>query len=298
MPFDITIAFDKASYLNPQIRMFIDTLKDNIPEDTILHVVTNRGKNDEMRKYIKENINSKFYFIKKSDELQSRCRYMLNCFRIKTDKEWVIKMEMDMLILKHLSTFNEILKEHLHFVLEPENRKIFDDKTESRLWRLMYKAMGIETPTLLIPYRENNEYGLPLIGTGIVCVRSEHLDLINKRWIPLTKICEKWINLNVHPNEQAFTGIVTDSGYPWYLYDAKYKFNPIGHFRDGDFPSTKLIDDCKLPDDTIILDWHRWPWLAHVAKYNPQIREIIDRNKKYIPNDVWNISINRFHENG
>jgi len=296
MSFDITIAFDRAKYLNPQIRMFIDTLKDNIPEDTILHVVTNRGKNDEMRKYIKENINSKFYFIRKTDELQSRCRYMLNTFKVKTDKEWIIKMEMDMLILKHLSAFENILDDKLDLILEPENRKIFPDETEEKLWRIIYRAMGIKKPTFKIEFRENNEMGLPLIGTGIICVKTKHLDKINERWIPLTKICEKWINLNTHPNEMGYTGLILDEKWKWKLYPRKYKLNPIGIFRKNEFPSIELIDGCKLPKDTVIFDYHRPYWLMHVAKYNKNIGDIICRNSKYIPKDWWDESVDTFKE--
>ena len=35
MSFDLTISFDKAEYLNPQLYMMVDTLRDNIPDDTI-----------------------------------------------------------------------------------------------------------------------------------------------------------------------------------------------------------------------------------------------------------------------
>ena len=295
--FDLTIAFDEAEYLDPQIYMFIDTLKDNIPDDTILHVVTNRDPTSEVMRYISNNIHTQIYFKEKNDFLKSRCRYMLNCFDIKTDKEWVIKMELDMLILKHLDIFKHyIIDKDLDLFIEPENRKIFDDNTADRLWRVMYKAMNIEKPELKITYRENKEKGLPLFGTGLIGVRSKHLDTINKRWIPLTKICEKWINLNTHPNEQAFTGMAFDEKWELFLYPPTFKFNPIGHFRKGEFPSTDLIDNCKLPEDTVIFDYHRPQWLFHVAKYNPQVKEIIERNRKYIPEDWWKLSTDLFKE--
>jgi len=296
MSFDITIAFDKAEYLNPQARLFISTLKDNIPKDTILHVVTNRTDEDEIVKYIQENINSKFYFIEKSDELKSRCRYMLNCFKIKTNKEWIIKMELDMLTLKHLSALENILEADLDCVLEPENRRIYSGAFEKRLWRSIHKAMGFPNPTQKIIFRENNEEGLALFGTGMICVRKELLDKINKEWIPLTKKAEPWLNMNVHSNEQAFTGLVLNSGWRWKIYKDIYKYNPIGHFRKGDFPSTNLIDDCKLPEDTVIFDYHRPKWLMHVAKYNKNVGDIICDNNKYIPEDWWKSTNDEFQE--
>ena len=160
----------------------------------------------------------------------------------------------------------------------------------------MYKAMGFPTPTFKIQYRENNEDGLPLFGTGLICVKKGIINKINDNWVPLTKICERWIDFNVHPNEQAFTAMVLNEGYKWKIYDDKYKFNPIGHFRDGVFPSPKLKENCKLPEDTIIFDYHRPQWLFHVAKYNPQIMDIINENKQYIPPDWWKMSFQQFTE--
>ena len=296
MSFDITIAFDEAEYLNPQLYMFVNTLKDNIQEDTVLHVVTNRQDDDPVLKYISKNIYNKIYKKDKSDFLRSRCRYMLNCFEIETDKDWVVKMEADMLILKHLKEFYNIIDEKYDFILEPENRKIFNDITEKRLWRNMYRSMEIEVPDFKIKFRENNEEGLPLFGTGMIFVKSKHLDKINERWVGLTKKCEEWIGMNTHPNEQAFTGLILDEKWKWILYPAKYKFNPIGHFRDGHFPTTRLVKDCKLPDDTVILDYHRPEWLLHVAHYNKNVKDVIKKNHKYIPKEWWNLTNEDFLE--
>jgi len=296
MSFDITIAFDKAEYLNPQLYMFVNTLKDNIPKDTMLHVVTNRKDDDPVLQYISKNIYTKIYKKEKTNELKSRCRYMLNCFDIETDKPWVIKMESDMLILKNLSTFNDFTNLDIDLFIEPENRKIFDDKTANRLWRNMYRAMGIKTPDFTIQYRENNEQGLPLFGTGLFGVRSNLLEVIKERWPKLTKLCERWIDYNTHPNEQAFTGMAIDEDWETVIYDAKFKFNPIGHFRDGDFPSTKLVDNCVLPEDIVIFDYHRPEWLMQVAKYNKNVGDIICRNSKYIPDEWWNLTNKDFME--
>lgn len=296
MSFDLTISFDTSSYLDPQARLFVDTLKDNIPDDTILHVVTNRNKNDEIRKYIKENINSKFYYIKKSDELQSRCRYMLNCFRINSKKEWIIKTELDVLPLKHLSAFDNILTSEVDLVLEPENRHIYSGVMEKRLWKNIYKAMGFPEPTQKIRFRENNEEGLALFGTGLICVRNKLLDKINKDWIPLTKKAEPWLKMNTHSNEQSFTCLVLNSNWRWKIYPRKYKLNPIGTFRKGEFPSIELVDDCVLPKDTIQLDYHRFSWLSKLMSVNPEIREIVERNRKYIPDEWWNLGSQEFVE--
>ena len=294
MSFDITVAFDRAKYLDVQARLFVDTLKDNIPEDTILHVVTNRGKNDEIRKYIKENINSKFYYIRKTDELQSRCRYMLNCFQIHSNKKWIVKMELDLLVLKHLKEFEDILDDDLDIIVETENRKIFDDVMEERLWRQMFKAMNISKPNFKVQFRENNEMGLPLFGSGIVCVKTEHLKKINERWIPLTKICERWGSLGVHPNEVALTGLILDEGWKWKIYPPYYKYNIIGHHRKGSFPSIELEDNPIIPD-ILILDWHRINWLYEITVTNPRIMKIIERNKDYL-NKSSNVNPSQYVE--
>jgi len=301
MSFDLLIAFDKAEYLNPQLYMMIDTLKDNIPEETILHVVTNRDKHDKIINYILDTFPDGKSIIyhndgNKTNHLKSRCKYMFNCFDIQTDKEWVIKLEADLIVLKHLDIFNEILKSEYDLVIEPENRKIHSDIIATKLWRLIYNHLDIKQPKDKIVFREDNEEGLPLYGTGLVCVKSKHLKTINNRWVPLTKICENWIGFNIHPNEFAFTAMAYDEGWNTYLYPPKYKFNPIGHFRKGDYPSIELIDDCKLPDETIVFDYHRPQWLMHVAKYNPEIHNIIKRNKKYIPNEWWELTNMEFQE--
>jgi len=296
MSFDLTIAFDKAEYLNPQLYMFVDTLKDNIPEDTVLHVVTNRRDDNPVLKYISKNIHTKIYKKEKTDELKSRCRYMLNCFDIETDKPWVIKMESDMLVLKHLSAFDYLTDLEIDLFIEPENRRIFYGAQEQRLWRNIYKSMGIKKPDFTIQFRENKELGLPLYGTGLFGVKSNRLEIIKDRWPKLTKLCEPWLDYNTHPNEQAFTGMTIDEDWETVIYDAKFKFNPIGHFRKGDFPSSELIDDCVLPEDTVIFDYHRPEWLMHVAKYNKNIGDIICRNSEYIPDTWWELTNKDFME--
>ena len=304
MNFDITLAFDKAEYLNPQAYMFFNTLAENVtyPGGPLVHITTNRDKDDELIQYIQAlPISTMVYWRDHDDDLKSRCKYMFHCFEIQTARPWVIKMELDMLVLKHLDAFNELIEHEggIHgcdIILEPENRKIFDDNTAHRLWRIIYKAMGMKYPKdTFIQFRENREKGLPLFGTGIICVKSELLPTINKRWIPLTKICEKWIDYGIHPNEFAYTGMVFDEGWKWWTYDAKYKFNPIGHFRKGEFPSTELIDNPVLPDDTVIFDYHRSQWLYDVAKANPKVMEIVSRNKKYLKG-FWDIDIGEFVE--
>jgi len=296
MSFDLAMAFDKAEYLNPQIYMLIDTLKDNIPKDTILHINTNRSDDNELLQYIHKCLGTIVYKKPPFEDLKSRCQYMFHAFEIETDKEWIMKIEGDLLVLKNLNEFDKLLKPEYDLVIEPENRKIHSDIIATKLWRLIYNRLDIKQPKDKIVFRENNEEGLPLYGTGLVCVKNKHLETINNRWIPLTKICEDWIQFNIHPNEFAFTAMTYDEGWNTYLYPPKYKFNPIGHFRKGDYPSTELIENCKLPEDTIIFDYHRPEWLMHVAKYNENIRNIIKRNKKYIPEDWWNLTTGDFQE--
>jgi len=296
MSFDLAMSFDEAEYLNPQIYMLIDSLKENIPNDTTLHINTNRSDDDPLLQYIHKCLRTVVYKKPAFENLKSRCQYMFHSFEVETDKEWIMKIESDLLILKNLNKFDKLLKSEYDLVIEPENRKIHNDIIAKKLWRIIYNRLDISIPTEKIEYRENNERGLPLYGTGLVCVKSKHLNTINKRWVPLTKICEDWIQFNIHPNEFAFTAMAFDEDWNTYLYPSIYKFNPIGHFRKGDYPSTELIDDCKLPEGTVIFDYHRPEWLFHVAKYNPEIRNIIERNKEHIPDDWWKLTSRDFQE--
>ena len=295
--FDLSIAFDDTEYLNPQIYLLTNTLKDNIPDDVTLHIVTNRKYGeDKPLTYLMDNIYSKVYYKEKDDELKSRCRYMFNCFDIQTKKDWVVKIELDFIVLENISMLNDLLKDEYDLVIEPENRKIFTDNIEQRLWKNMFKAMGIKCPTHKITFRENNEKGLPLYGTGMVCVKSKHLDTIQKRWKSLTKICEKWIDYNVHPNEVAFTAMALDEEWNTYLYSNIYKYNPIGHWRDGPFPSVKLIDNPVLPEGTMIFDYHRPQWLMHTANKIKSVGDAVCKSSEYIPEEWWKLTNKEFLE--
>jgi len=297
MSFDLTLAFDGAEYLNPQTYMMIDTLKKNIPKDTILHITTDRDDNDELIQWIKQQIPTKIYKKPSFEDLKSRCQYMFRCFEIETDKDWVIKLENDILILRHLNRFKKTLDNEFDIILQSENRRIIpNDNLETRIWRNIYKAMNIKLPDIRLPYVENDEVGRPLLATGIVCVQSKHLDYINDNWVPLTRVCEKWIQLGIHPNEFAFSGLIFKAGWDFKLFNIRYNFNPIGHFRSAPFPCTELINNCVIPNDIVILNWHRWQWLKQLMKVNPKIKEIVERNKEYIPDDVWNTPFEMYHE--
>jgi hypothetical protein len=274
--------------------LFADSIKDKLPEDTMVHIVTNRPIGDEALGYLTDSIpvkNHIVYYNEEYPDLESRCRYMLNAFKIEPTNPWVIKVELDFLFLKHLSEFETILEDDLELVLEPEARKIFSDEEARRLWRIMYRTMEIKMPDFKIQFRENNETGLPLFGTGLICVRKELLPTINKRWESLTKMIEPWGPWNVHPNESSFTAMIQNEMWKWKIYSSDYKFNPISHFRDGPFPSRKLKDNCIIPDNVKILDYHHFEWLNHICKYNPHIKEIVDKSRQYIPDDVWNKSV-------
>ena len=294
--FDISLSFDKATYLDPQLIMFTNSIKDKVSDDVVFHIQTNRFENNHVIKYMSDNLNVKLYHKEPFTDMKSRCQYMFHCFEVETDKPWIIKMESDHIFLRPITLFNEILDDKLDLVLEPENRKIFPDNIERRLWNRIYRELKIPVPEEKITFRENLEEGLPLFGTGIVCVKTDLLDKINERWIPMTKTCEKWINYNIHPNEFAITAMIFDEGWKWKIYPPKYKFNPIGHFRKGKFPSTYLIEECLLPEDTIVFDYHRPHWLMHVAKRNPEIMKVIKKSARYIPDDWWGLQSKDFME--
>jgi len=298
MPFDIALAFDKAKYLDPQIYLFASSIKDKIPKDTVFHIVTNRNREDEPLQYLLSNLNcvSILYQNDEYPDLSSRCRYMLNAFKINPNNPWVIKMELDFVFLKHLSAFEEILDNNLDLVLEPENRRIFQEDEEKRLWRMMYKTMDIPVPTQKIKFRENNEEGLPLFGTGLICVKSNLIDKINENWIPLTKKVEPWLEMNTHPNEQAYSALIFREGWKWKIYNRKFKLNPIGLFRKGEFPSKELIDNCILPEDTVIFDYHRPSWLLKIAEHNENVNKYIKECKEFIPDEWWDLTSTQFRE--
>jgi len=286
--FDLCFAFDKTKYLNPQIYLFFNSLKNKIDNDTVIHINTNRDLRDKPLKFIQNNFNTKIYN-NKHPQLKSRCRYMLNSFKIDSDKEWIIKMELDMVVLKHIDNFNDILDDGLDCVLETENRRVIqNDRLERNVWRKLYGLMDIDEPQIKMIFRESNEEGKPLFGTGVICVKNDIIPIINEKWVDLTRICEVMGEYNIHPNEFGFTGMIFDEGWKWRIYDRRYKFNPIGAFRKNEFPSQELIEESYLPEDTIIFDYHKPKWLMWVAERNKQVMNEINKVSNYFPND-WEI---------
>ena len=289
LDFDLALAFNETEYLTPQIYLMVSSLKNKLPNGTVLHIVTNRHKDNELLQWIQKQVPTKIYFNdgSKTNHLQSRCRYMLNTFQIESDKDWIMKIECDLIFLKHLSEYEKLFKDGLDVIIESENRKIFDDIIAERLWRQMYRNMGYEKPDVRIVFRENDKDGLALFGTGLFFIKNELLNIINEKWIDLTEKCEPWGAYGVHPNEQALTALILNEGWLWEIYPDIYKYNIIGHFRKNPFPDTTLVEPAILPEDVVCLDYHKFNWLSHIAQYNPQVREIVEMNEEHIPKEVW-----------
>lgn len=297
MTFDLSISFDTTEYLTPQIYLLVDTLKKNLPEDTLLHVTTNRSDNDSVLKFIKSNIYSRIYKKAPLHILKSRCSYLMHSFEIKTNADWVIKMDIDIFALKHLKEFEKILKPRSDIVIPPENRRIIkNDNLEGRIWRTIYNRLNVKLPEWKMTFVENGEEGMPLFNTGIIAVRSEYLDDINRHWIPMTQMAEDWIQYGVHPNEFAMTALIEYMGWKWKYLHKSFNWNPIGNCRKGEFPSIELQENCKIPKSVSLLHYHKPQWLNHLCKSNPRIKGIVERNKKYIPSDWWNLPIKQFIE--
>ena len=297
MRFDICISFDDATYLDSQIYLLIDTLKSNISKDTILHIVTNRPDNDKVLKHIQDSMNVEIYKKPTPEGLKSRCKYLLNAVEVETDADYLVRMDVDMLALQHLDWISEQTKHGYDIIIQGENRRtIKGDNLETRIWRQIYKAMNIKMPEWKINYVENHERGRPLFNTGFMIIKSDILPTIRRRWKDLTMICEKWIQFGIHPNESAMTGLIIDEGWNWGTLSGEDVFNPIGHFRKGNYPSIELVDDCILPSEVKMLHWHHSNWLMHLAKYNEDISDIICRNEKYIPDDWWKLGLEEFME--
>jgi len=293
--FDISVAFDKAEYLNTQIKLFADTMKDNIPRDTILHIVTNRDGNDPYLLYLLEKIpNHKLYIKEPPEGLISRCKYLINALKVDCKKDYLIKTDLDVIPLKNINT---LLEKTLNFdiLIQMENRRVIpDDNIEARVWRQVYKAMRLKVPDIKISYIERVEIGKPLFNTGIFIIRTSLLNHFNEEWARLTKIAEGWIDMNIHPNEFAFTAMVFNYGCKYELMSRYDVFNPIGHFRKGDFPNTELTEKCQIPEEVKLLHWHKPKWLRHLHNYNKfKILNGLD----YLTDEFWNTPEEVFKEN-
>lgn len=293
--YDLCFAFDDTEYLNPQIYLFFNSLKDKIDSDILIHINTTREDNDKPLRFITDNFNTRIYHNEHPD-LKSRCRYMLNAFKIESSNEWVIKMELDMVALNHINNFTDILDNRLDCILETENRRIIqNDRLEKNIWNRLYNLMDIEEPNIRMTFRENSETGRPLFGTGVICVKNDIIPIINNRWVDLTRMCETMGEYGIHPNEFGFTAMVFDEGWKWKIYDRIYKFNPIGAFRKNPFPSQELIEEAYLPDDVVLLDYHKPKWLMWIAERNPKVMEEMNKVNEYLPKE-WNIDENKRSE--
>ena len=286
---DISISFDSASYLNPQICLFADMMKDSISEDMVLHIVTNREKDDESLNYLMSRIpNHKIYFMETFKDLISRCKYLIHSVDIASDADFVLKMDLDVIPLKPMEEVRGILDEDIDVYIQMENRRIIpNDALETRIWRQIYRAMKIKMPDVKMNYIESDEIGLPLFNTGVFILKNELLNTASLNWSKLTKICEDWMEYGIHPNEFAATAMIFKYGWKLDRLNKRFNFNPIGAFRKGIFPSTELREDCVLPKDAVLLHWHKSKWLQHLMKYN---KELNDRLKglKYLES-LWNV---------
>ena len=265
--FDVSIAFDRTTYLDNQIKLFADFIVDKIPSDTVLHITTNRDKTDESIRYICNKVKNYKLYIKEPPNLISRCRYLLNAVEVDSSADYLIRMDLDTIPMKNVSDLMKNIKLNEDLLIQTENRRVIpNDNLESRIWRQIYKAMNMKVPDIKMSYTENKEIGKPLFNTGIFAIRTERLKEVVSNWKRLTSICENWIDYNIHPNEFAFTAMAFNYDWKFVTISDKQVFNPIGHFRKGKFPSTELIDNCKLPEDVVILHWHKPRWLKKIVE--------------------------------
>jgi hypothetical protein len=296
MKLDISIALDDAIYLTPQVYLLIESLKDKIPEDTTLHLTTT-GNREVLVDFISKHIRTKHYIKSSISELKSRCSYLMRTMEIESDADYVLKTDLDMLFLNKFDELFRMLKDEPDILIQSENRRVIqDDSLEWRLWRTIYKAMGFQMPCFKIHYIENHELGLPLFNTGAFVIKTDKMKELSKDWIRLTKICEKWIQYNVHPNEQAATAMILDKKWKWIGMSEWIHFNPIAHYRSGEFPSQELVEDCKIPEEVFLLHYHKPNWLQHLSKYNETVQQTINLVKLNIPDEWWNLSLETYME--
>lgn len=297
MKFDITFAFDDAEYLIPQIYLLTESLKDKLPKETVIHITTTEYK--DILNYIKANLPNKVKIYLKSpiENLKSRCSYLLRTMEIESDADYVLKIDLDILFLKDFDEILELVKSDADIYIQSENRRIIsDEKIETRLWKAVYKEMGFEIPDIRIPYIEGHELGRPLLNSGAFIIKTSKMKELREKWKELTRLAEKFINYNIHPNETALTAIILCNHWKWMGLHQWLHFNPIGHWRKGSFPSQELIDDCKLPKEVFMLHWHKPQWLWHIAKYNENIQELIKQVSVLIPIPWWNLPLETYYE--
>lgn len=288
--FDISIAFDKAEYLNTQIKLFADTMKNYIPRGCTLNIVTNRQKDDENLLYLCNSIpNHKLYVLDTPKDLISRCKYLMNAINVECDKEYLVKLDLDFIPFQNLNRlFDNISGEDI--IIQMENRRVIpDDIMENRIWRQIYKAMELKVPDIKMSYVERGEIGKPLFNTGIFIVKSTRLKELQSSWFKLTKICEGWMDFNIHPNEFALTAIVFNNHWKFKILNKEFNFNPIGNFRKGNFPSTELREDCKLPENIVLLHYHKPRWLKHILDRDKMLQKRL-HEITYLNDSFWNIS--------
>jgi len=286
--FDISIAFDKSEYLNTQIKLFADTMGKYIPRDTILNIVTNRQIDDESVQYICKMIpNHRLYALETPKDLISRCKYLMNAINVECDKDYLVKLDLDFIPFQNLNRlFDNINGEDI--IIQMENRRVIpDDILENRTWRQIYKAMGLKVPDIKMNYIERDEIGKPLFNTGIFIIKSTRLKELQSSWFRLTAICEKWIDFNIHPNEFALTAIVFNNHWKYKLLDKRFNFNPIGNFRKGDFPSTELKEKCDLPENIVLLHYHKPRWLKHMLDRDKMLQKRL-HEITYLNDSFWN----------
>jgi hypothetical protein len=221
----------------------------------------------------------------------------MRTMEIESDADYVLKTDLDILFLSKFNEVLDLIKTNADIYIQSENRRIISDGAiEGRVWRNIYREMGYKLPDIMVPYIENHELGRPLLNSGAFIIKNEKMRSLSEGWIEKTKICEKWMGYNIHPNEFALTAIILCENWKWMGLHEWLHLNPIGHYRWGDFPSQKLRDDCVLPEGVFMLHWHKPQWLAHLAKYNQNVKDIITSSEQHIPKEWWNLPLETFLE--
>jgi lipopolysaccharide biosynthesis glycosyltransferase len=258
-------------------------------------VVTNRDVKDESLVYLLNRIpNHEVYFKETFQDLISRCKYLIHSVDIDSDADYLLKMDLDVIPLKSLDSLYEIL-DGSDVYIQMENRRVIpDDVMEKRIWRQVYKAMEFKVPDIKMSYVENTEIGFPLFNTGVFLLRTSKLKQASENWSKLTKVCENWIQFNLHPNEAALTAMIFNYHWKLNMLPKRFNFNPISTFRKGEFPSTELKEDCKIPEDTVLLHYHKAKWLRHLMRYNKGLNDSL-KGLNYLES-LWNTSEEVYQE--
>jgi len=282
--YELTSAIETKDYLIKELKIYMQSLIDNsysfkrftlISPSMILD-----KKFSELWEYFIDNgdkldhwYSQRFYY-----EYGTRCGYEMKALDIKPiiSKGWIIRTDVDLIVLKDLQEKIKKLSPKYDIYLLPENRRFLGNR-DFTIMKNLSKMANVKPFDWTVKSMEDKEEMYPIFQCGVQIIKAklfEEIDLF-KEWNYLNNLVEKFYG-DFHSLELAWSLLCQKYDLKIGILSEYLNWNPITYWRDGDFPSQKLKNDAFLPENVVILHYHKPYWLKYF-KDDKRIKSVLDK---------------------